>query len=92
MLDTASLLVSVERLLTQLDHRRPIPLTTTMPRSIPLLLSAGALLALSAHAKQCVQFDINGNLYAFGGDNDVSLGTSTSWAREWQCGRRGGRY
>ncbi len=53
-----------------------------MPRSIPLLFSAAALLAASAQAKQCVQFDTSGNLYIFGGNQDASLGPSSTWARE----------
>jgi hypothetical protein len=42
-----------------------------------LLLSA--LLPLAA-AVPCVQFDASFNLYAFGGENDVSLGAASSWS------------
>lgn len=58
----------------------PSPL---LPRStMPSLFALAALLPALAAAVPCVQFDSNGGLYAFGGAEDVSLGTSSSWSCE----------
>ncbi|GMK54613.1 hypothetical protein CspeluHIS016_0111990 [Cutaneotrichosporon spelunceum] len=46
---------------------------------IPSLALAALLPALAA-AIPCIQFDADDNLYAFGGDEDVALGTSDAWA------------
>lgn len=48
-----------------------------------LSISAVALALLRpAVAKQCAQFDVNNNLYLFGGDQDYNLGQSSSWGCE----------
>jgi hypothetical protein len=43
-------------------------------------LALVTLLPALATAIPCVQFDANSNLYAFGGEQDVSLGTSSAWS------------
>lgn len=46
------------------------------------LLTALTSLATQATAKQCAAFDNSGNLYLFGGSEDVNIGQSGSWGRE----------
>ncbi|TXT11057.1 hypothetical protein VHUM_01808 [Vanrija humicola] len=43
-------------------------------------LALAALLPALVAAVPCVQFDAQFNLYAFGGEQDVSLGPSSSWS------------
>ncbi|KAL1410226.1 hypothetical protein Q8F55_004231 [Vanrija albida] len=43
-------------------------------------LALAALLPALAAAVPCVQFDAQFNLYAFGGEEDVNLGPSSSWS------------
>ncbi|WVQ94465.1 hypothetical protein IAU59_001544 [Kwoniella sp. CBS 9459] len=45
------------------------------------LFSLLSAFALNVNAVPCVQFDASWNLYAFGGDQDVKLGSNTSWAQ-----------
>lgn len=49
------------------------------------MLALAALLALFpalSSAATCVQFDSNKQLYAFGGEQDVALGTVDTWGCE----------
>ncbi|CAK9786521.1 hypothetical protein CC85DRAFT_283117 [Cutaneotrichosporon oleaginosum] len=43
-------------------------------------LALATLLPALAAALPCVQFDASRNLYAFGGEQDVSLGASSAWS------------
>ncbi|OCF34632.1 hypothetical protein I316_03673 [Kwoniella heveanensis BCC8398] len=45
------------------------------------LFSLLSAFALNVNAVPCVQFDASWNLYAFGGDQDVKLGSNSSWAQ-----------
>lgn len=45
-------------------------------------LTLAVLLPALATAVPCVQFDYSFNLYAFGGEQDVALGASSTWACE----------
>lgn len=46
------------------------------------LLIGSAISTTIVSALPCVQFDTSYNLYAFGGSEDVKLGSNTTWARE----------
>lgn len=66
----------------------PFPLSrqpTPPPRPSTKMLALSALITLLpalASAATCVQFDSDKNLYAFGGEQDVSFGTVDTWGCE----------